>query len=197
MADAELVRVIDYILNRCNEAAIEAVAAAVVRRKKELSLFGSSGLTDPRTWAQQVAQQTSSTSGLKAVRETVRGMAFEMLHKEAPELDEDQIEELLSAWIPEGQGAPRETEGGSGSSGVPTEVLASMVGQFIAYSTGSMREVDDQALRSELGAWPDRYWNAFPAVVRNIITDHLNGNTTGREFNVKLRAALQLGEGIG
>ncbi|GAB1482227.1 hypothetical protein MASR2M78_10420 [Treponema sp.] len=190
MADPELVRTIDYILNRCDEAAIEAVAASVVRRKKELSLFGSSGLRDPRSFAQGIAKKTSLGSGLGAVRETVRNMAVEMLRREAPELDEDQIDELLSAWIPDGQNAMG--SGGQAES-LPPDVLSSMVDQFVAYSTGEMRETDDTALRKELGSWPERYWKAFPGLIRAIITDHLNGNTTGKQFKTKLRAALQLG----
>ena len=45
------------------------------------------------------------------------------------------------------------------------ELAQAMVDQFIAYSTGNMREEDDKALRAELGAWPERYWQALPAVV--------------------------------
>ncbi|MDR1127836.1 MAG: hypothetical protein LBL20_00870 [Treponema sp.] len=49
MADSELVRVLDYILNRCDEGAIEAVSAAVLRRKRDLAMFGGMGkLPDPK-----------------------------------------------------------------------------------------------------------------------------------------------------
>jgi hypothetical protein len=56
-----------------------------------------------------------------------------------------------------------------------------------------MREDDDAALRAELGAWPERYWNAFPAVVRSVVTDYLEGRITEGEFRSHLRAAIELG----
>jgi hypothetical protein len=187
MADIELVRVLDYILNRCDEASIDAIAAAVVRRRKDLALFGAAGLPDPKAWAKSVAQQAGSGAGLDSVRETVRSMAVSMLRKEAPELSDDQIDELLAAWVPD---AP---EAGDSSAALPPDVAQSMVDQFVAYSTGNMREEDDKALRSELGAWPERYWKAFPAVVKSVVTDYLEGRSTGGEFRSQLRAALELG----
>jgi hypothetical protein len=187
MADPELVRVLDYILNRCDEAAIDAVAAAVVRRKKDLALFGAAGLPDPRVWAKNVAKQASVGAGLDSVRKTVRSMAADMLRREAPELTDDQIDELLAAWVPD---APSSKDEGAA---LPFEVVQSMADQFIAYSTGSMRSEEDAALRAELGAWPERYWRAFPAVVKSVITDYLEGLTTEGEFRSKLRAALELG----
>ncbi len=185
MADPELVRVLDYILNRCDEAAIDAVAAAVVRRKKDLALFGATGVPDPTAWAKNVARQASVGAGLASVRETVRDMAAAMLRREAPELTDGQIDELLAAWVPD---APEE-----GGSALSADVVASMVDQFVAYSTGTMRKEDEAALRAELGAWPERYWKVFPAVVRSVVTEYLEGRTTGREYRAKLRAALELG----
>ena len=185
MADPELVRVLDYILNRCDEAAIDAVAAAVIRRKKDLALFGATGVPDPNAWAKKVAEQASVGAGLSSVRETVRGMAATMLRREAPELTDDQIDELLASWVPD---APE-----AGGPALPPDVAASMVDQFVAYSTGTMRDEDDAALRADLGAWPERYWKAFPAVIRSVVTEYLEGHTTERDFRAKLRAALELG----
>jgi hypothetical protein len=38
VADAELIQTLDFILNRCSEGAIDAVAEAVVWRRRELAL---------------------------------------------------------------------------------------------------------------------------------------------------------------
>jgi hypothetical protein len=58
MASQELVRTLDYILNRCNERDIEAVAAAVVRRRRDISLFGSMPVApDPRALAKELSSQ--------------------------------------------------------------------------------------------------------------------------------------------
>lgn len=187
MADAELVRVLDYILNRSDDASIEAVAAAVVRRKRDLALYGSAGLPDPRSYARAAAARLSGGSALAGIRETVRGLASDLLRKEAPELEDAQIEELLGAWVPSsGAGA----DGESAEGRLPPDVLSAMADQFTAYSLGLMDEASDRALREQLGSWPERYWAAFPPVVRAFITEFLRGGTDEEEFRSKLRAAL-------
>ena len=191
----------DYILNRCGAAEIEAVAAAVVRRKRDLALFGESHMLDPRTFAKKAAEDLTLGvgGGLEMVRRTVRDMAAGMLRREAPELGEDQIEELLDAWVPDGGGADHpdsrvETaNAGSTRNGrVPPDVLMAMVDQFVTYSTGTMQNGADEALRREMGDWPERYWRSFPAVVRSVVSEYLKGGTTEKEFRSRLRAALDM-----
>jgi len=209
MANDELVRTMDYILNRCGAAEIEAVAAAVVRRKRDLALFGESHMLDPRSFAKKAAEDLTLGvgGGLEMVRKTVRDMAAGMLRREAPELGEDQIEELLDAWVPDGTaagatagaGARHQDSGSDGSGspdprngGVPADVLMAMVDQFVAYSTGTMQNGADEALRREMGDWPERYWRSFPAVVRSVVSEYLKGGTTEKEFRSHLRAALDI-----
>lgn len=186
MADAELVRVLDYILNRSDDASIEAVAAAVVRRKRDLALYGTAGLPDPRTYARAAAARLSNGSALAGIRETVRGLASDLLRREAPELEDAQIEELLGAWVP-ASGADGEAVEGQR---LPPDILSAMADQFTAYSLGLMDEASDRALREQLGSWPERYWTAFPPVVRAFITEFLRGGMDEEEFRSKLRAAL-------
>lgn len=205
MAEAELVRTLDYILNRCGAAEIEAVAAAVVRRRRDLTMFGDAGVMDPTRWAKQAAKELAGGSGasLEAVRGTVRGLAADMLRKEAPELTEDQISELLGAWVPE---APKlasrkaraagivDVDGGTRDrpTRIPPDVLLSMVEQFVAYSTGSMGKDEEAPLRREMGDWPERYWRSFPGGVRAVVTEFLKGGSDRDAFLSKLRAAVEL-----
>jgi hypothetical protein len=44
-----------------------------------------------------------------------------------------------------------------------------------------------------MGAWPERYWKAFPPVIRLIISDFLKGGLSEGEFNSKIGTALSLG----
>jgi hypothetical protein len=184
MADPELVRTLDYVLNRCDEAAIEAVAAAVVRRRRELALFGADRVPDPQKMAQDLSAQINIGASIDGLKETVRSMAVRMIRQEAPELTDEQINELTAAWIP---GAD------TGGRGVPRDVLASMVDQFVSFSLGRMSPNEDQSLRNEIGAWPERYWKSFPKVIRLIITDYLNGALNEGEFNSKMSTALAMG----
>jgi len=205
MANDELVRTMDYILNRCGAAEIEAVAAAVVRRKRDLALFGESHMLDPRSFAKKAAEDLTLGvgGGLEMVRKTVRDMAAGMLRREAPELGEDQIEELLDAWVPDGAGAGAgagHQDSGNDVGGspaprkgrVPTDVLLAMVDQFVAYSAGTMQNGADEALRREMGDWPERYWRSFPPVVRSVVSEYLKGGTTEKEFRSHLRTALDI-----
>ncbi|AEJ20068.1 hypothetical protein [Gracilinema caldarium] len=227
MADAELVRVLDYILNRSDENSIEAVAAAVVRRKRDLAMFGSAGLPDPKAWAHKVAAEVNVNASLVGIRQTVRNMVAEMLKREAPELSDTERDELLNAWVPLRTTAAGSTEdyGSDGSPGhgeaydsgeisgkrgksmgrgktgtsrqklLPPDVLATMVHQFIAYSSGTMPAQEERQLRAELGAWPERYWEAFPQVIRSLITEYLNGTLDDGAFSQKLMASIQIATG--
>lgn len=196
MADAELVRVLDYILNRSDENTIEAVAAAVVRRKRDLAMFGSAGLPDPKSWAHKVAADINVNASLEGIRQTVRNMVEEMLKREAPELGDEERNELLNAWVPQRTtAASREGYGSGKVKQLPPDVLATMVHQFVSYSLGSMSASEESSLRKELGPWPERYWESFPQVVRSLITEYLNGGLEEATFSRKLLASIQIATG--
>jgi hypothetical protein len=186
MADPELVRTLDYILNRCDEAAIDAVAAAVVRRRRDLSLFGSQRMPDPQKMARELSGQMTVGASMEGLKEAVRSMAVRIIRQEAPELTDAQIDELSAAWIPGGPGGTPETD-------IPQDLLASMVDQFVSFSLGRMSPGEDKSLRNEMGSWPERYWKAFPQVIQLIISDFLKGGMTQGEFNSKIGAALAMG----
>jgi hypothetical protein len=182
MADPELVRALDYILNRCNEKALDAVAAAVVRRRRDLAMFGSAAI-DPKRMAAAMSSQINVGASIEGLRKTIQDMAVRIIRKEAPELSDEQIAALTEAWIPSG-------EGGAGD--LPRDLLSAMINQFVAYSQGAMGEAEERDLRNEMGSWPQRYWKVFPQVIRLIITDYLNGGLDEKEFNRKIGTALSL-----
>ena len=183
MADSELVRVMDYILNRCDEKAIDAVAAAVVRRRRDLAMFGAN-MPDPKRMAREISGQINAGASIEGLRETVRNMAVRIIRQEAPELTDKQIAELTAAWIP-----------GSGSNtagNVPPDMLLEMIDQFVSFSSGTMSSTEDKKLRKELGVWPERYWKAFPEVIKIIIKDYLNGEINEKVYRSKIATALSL-----
>jgi hypothetical protein len=55
-----------------------------------------------------------------------------------------------------------------------------------------MSKAEDAGLRAEMGAWPERYWKAFPPVIKLIITDFLNGEINEGEFQTKIGTALAM-----
>ncbi|MCL2206131.1 MAG: hypothetical protein FWB82_06390, partial [Treponema sp.] len=67
-----------------------------------------------------------------------------------------------------------------------------MVDQFVSFSLGRMEDDEDKALRKEMGPWPDKYWKAFPQVIRLLIADFLKGEMAESDFNTRLGLALQM-----
>ncbi|MDR3147084.1 MAG: hypothetical protein LBU00_01750 [Treponema sp.] len=189
MSNPELLQTLDYILNRCDENAIEAVAQAVLRRRRELTVFGGAlNLPDPHKLATEFSARLDISGAITGLRASVRDMALRIIKQEAPDLSDEQAEDLVKTWIPERAG-PAARQDGSPLAGDP---LRSMIGQFVAFSRGTMDEGEDQGLRAELGPWPERYWKAFPPVVRLIITDYLKGEIGEKDFHDKIENALSM-----
>jgi hypothetical protein len=189
MADPELIRVMDYILNRCDEAAIEVVAAAVVRRRRDLALFGSRRMPDPQRMAREVSSQINAGADIGGLKEIIRSMAVRIIRQEAPELTEEQINELTATWIPGGHVPGTAQDPGKF---LPRDLLAAMTEQFVSFSQGRMDPEEEKTLRGEMGSWPERYWKSFPQVIQLIISDFLKGGMDEGEFNSKISAALAM-----
>jgi len=194
MVNQELVRTLDYILNRCNERDIEAIAAAVVRRRKDIAMFGSMpAIPNARDMAEQLNSQLNIQGSIDGLKDSVRDYVVRIIKQQAPELSDRQIEELTRSWVP-GPSGQTQAVGRDSAQGqsLPVNVLASMVDQFVSFSLGRMEEEEDKALRREIGPWPDKYWKAFPQVVRLLITDYIKGEIDERDFNTRMGLALQM-----
>ena len=190
MANPELVKVLDYILNRSDEASIEVLAAAVVRRRRDIAMFGGAvNMPDPKRMAAELSEKINAGigAGVDSLKKSVRDMAIRIIKQEAPDLSDEQIAELTGAWIPD-----TGTDSGGTASKLPRDILGSMIVQFVSFSRGAMSESDDRQLRDEMGAWPQRYWKAFPPVIRSIITDYLKDKINENEFNSKIGIALEM-----
>ena len=201
MANQELVRTLDYILNRCNERDIEAVAAAIIRRRRDIAMFGSMPVApDPRRLAEELTAQLNIEGNIESLKNSVRDYAIRIIKQTAPELTEAQIAELTSAWIPEAKSSQAKASARKGPAGarsgtdqsIPQDLLASMVDQFVSFSLGRMEEDEDKALRREMGPWPDKYWKSFPQVIRLLITDFLKGEMDEADFNTRMGLALNM-----
>jgi len=185
MASQELVRTLDYILNRCDERSIEAISAAVVRRRKDIAMFGGMpSIPNARDMAEKLNSQLNIQGSIDSLTESVRDYAIRIIKQQAPELSDKQIKELTNSWIPQ-SGGKKETQ-------MPDNVLSSMVDQFVSFSLGRMEDDEDKALRKEMGPWPDKYWKAFPQVIRLLIADFLKGEMAESDFNTRLGLALQM-----
>jgi len=189
MTEPGLLQALDYILNKSDAASIEAITEAVVRRRRDLTIFNSVGnIPDPQRMTKEITEQINAGIGgsLESMKKSVQDMIKNILKEHAPELDEKQREELCQAWLPDRAGKK-----GSGG-GLPPDVLLSMIEQFISFSHGEMTESVDKKLREEMGAWTKRYWNSFPPVVQQIITDYLKDKINEKDFKSRICIALGL-----
>jgi hypothetical protein len=195
MANQELVQTLDYILNRCNERDIEVVSAALVRRRKDIAMFGDMPVApNPGRLAKEITAQLNIDGNIESMKKSVRDYAIRIIKQQAPELTDEQIDKLTASWIPDkasGAGSRKKRTGGFDQS-IPRDLLASMVDQFVSFSLGQMEEEEDNALRREMGPWPDKYWNAFPQVIRLLIKDLLKGEMDEADFNMRMGLALDM-----
>ena len=185
MTDPELIQALDYIINHSNAASIEVLSEAVIRRRRSLSLFNAIGdIPDPQKTAQELSEKINLgvSSGIESMRKSVREMMVRIIKEHAPELSGSQIDELCRAWLPDTESSKQEA--------LPRDLLISMIEQFVSFSHGTMKESVDNDLRREMGAWPERYWKAFPAVIRQLVSDYLKDKITGKDFWTKVGIVL-------
>ncbi|MCL2443364.1 MAG: hypothetical protein FWD13_07870 [Treponema sp.] len=190
MADPGLLQALDYILNKSNEVSIDALAEAVARRRRDLTIFNAVGnIPDPQRMAKDITERvnTGISGGIESMRKSVQDMIIKLLKEHAPELNEKQVNELCQAWLPDRAG----TNEGS-SDNLPPDVCLAMIEQFVSFSHGEMKESVDKNLRDEMGAWPQRYWDSFPPVVRSIISDYLKNKISEKDYKSRIVLALGL-----
>ena len=195
MSKQELVNTLDFILNRCNEQDIEAVAAAVVRRRRDIAMFGgmTAAIPNPKNLSKEISAQFNLDGYMEGLTTSIKDYAIRLIKQQAPELNDKQIEELTNAWIPSSLGKKaKKTAKSPDSTGLPLDMLVSMINQFVSFSLGRMEEEEDHALRKEMGPWPDKYWKAFPQVVRLLIKDLLNNEIDENEFKARIGLALEI-----
>ena len=193
--DVELMQALDYILNRAGLREIDALEAAVKRRRRELAAETGVFSLDPELAAKEMtsAVQSSIDRTMDAVRDTFRGFALDLLDKEAPELSAAEKENLVNSWIPQGggrSGAVSLAKGGK-VAGIPCDMMRAMALQFAAFSTGRMPADEDAALRRDVGDWPAIYWRRFPEPLQKLIKAFLSGECSQSEFETALSEMLR------
>lgn len=212
--------VLDYVLNRCSLREIDALEAAVERRRKDLA--SSTGIIslDPARAARQMSGsvQNSINQSMDSIRNTFREFAANMIRKEAPELTQEQMEELIDSWIPEHMAidatgkvsASSDTSGPENGpaeaatsarytglarkglvNGIPPDAMYEMICQFVSYSTGSMALSDEASLREAVGDWTTVFWKKFPREIQELIKKFLEGTLSGADFDAGLSELLQ------
>lgn len=236
----ELYRLVDIILNHADRDELEVIRAALKRRDEDAEAReGYGGLeVSPKQLAEGTARSIAEQMSYSrdTLRNMVKNFAVDIIRKEAPELSDAQVRELLHAWIPDPEGrspgglvdagerrgrnqsrdrtqgpyepsgpdAGLDQYGGSDQasvtrdtgidqeSGLPKDLLVTMIEQFIAYSEGRMGLQEQAKLRREIPDWQEVYWKRFPPGIRDSLSLYLKGTIDNEDFWLDIHTRLGL-----
>ncbi len=263
----ELYQLVDIILNHADRDELEVIRAALKRRDEAAE--AQEGYGGMEISPKQLAEGTARTIAeqMSYSRDTIRNMvknfAVDIIRKEAPDLSDEQVRELLHAWIPDPEGrTPSHDPGGSGKaqnrggkaqsqgganqnrggtrdrvspgsrggaglvdaggrreegqdeprdfsapasnskvtpesgvdpdSGLPKDLLVTMIEQFISYSEGRMGLQEQAKLRREIPDWQEVYWKRFSAGIRDSLSLYLKGTIDHEDFWLDIYTRLEL-----
>ena len=182
--DPELYQLVDFIMNRADDGAVEVIIAALKKRgERRVNFAGINPDALARDMAGRLEQQMGF--GVDQIRSMVREMALNVIRREAPELSEEDTRSLLDAWVPEDgiQTGPPPKE-------LPPDVLRQMIKQFISYSTGTMSMTELERLEREIPGWQEKYISRFPAPVWALVKYTIEGNMSLDDFWEKVEGLL-------
>jgi hypothetical protein len=181
--EEKLFEVVDYILNMATEKDIIAIKSALKRREARSASPSGQSLGDMVT-GMASSMNERLTMPLDDLRKTVRDMVARIIRENAPEISEDQVNELLSEWVP-GNARRQRT-----SSQFPPDAIISMLKSFIAFSLNAMTPIEDMQLRQRIPNWPERYWSSFPENVQKLVSLYLKGKLDEKVFWKEVFGAL-------
>lgn len=191
MSRKELEAALDFILNRADEAEFEVIKKACARRVNDRSSFAKIGGLGPQGAARKMADDIQSRMGvsMEGIRSTVRGFVEDIIRKNAPEITEEQLAELLDAYVPDPSTAAAKK---APPSQIPPDALLGMVRQFVEYSEGVMPPSKQRELWESMPRWQDEYWAAFPAEVKALVKAYLERKINAETFSTALLSILGL-----
>lgn len=128
---------------------------------------------------------------MEGVCKSIRGFAYDVIAREAPELDEQERQMLLDEWIPPIYDSSSICVKNGLINGIPSSMMSEMVFQFVRFGIGKMSQEEIKALEENIGSsWSKRYWNVFPFQVKHLIKAFIKNDISFETFNEKLNHLL-------
>lgn len=197
---SELMPVLDYILNRCSAREIDAVEAAVKRRRQDLG----EGSIDPARFAASMSGtiHESINSSITGLQENLKDFAWDLVKKENPNLTDGELEHIVTQMIPDILASKQNSSAADAIrkgqtlvvegkvNGFPKDAMLEMVFQFIRYSKGTIPPEEDRALKNALGDWTRSYWKAFPPPLQDLLRSYLKETIASDAFEQALSLLL-------
>ena len=170
----ELFKLVDTILNKTSEADLEVIREALKRREERSASARShtERQFSPDRMAGQVSNEIAQqfSYSRESIRALVQNFAADIIRQNAPELTDEQVQQLISEWVPNPEEQQNRPEKGSR---LPSDVLITMAQQFISFAQGSMPPSQQQKLNEEFRDWYKSYWEWFPSQVREALALYL------------------------
>lgn len=169
----QLFSLVDLILNNSSDGDIEVIMEAIKRRAKGRNSGTFRGI-NPERLAKETASvlNTQMSYSVDGIRKMIQDFAVGIIQKEAPELKEEQIQDLLDAWIPD----PSKRKDSNNQAPLPHDVQLTMIRQLLAFSAGTMSASEQTELYNDIPDWQREYWRRMPDGVRDILTLFLKGS---------------------
>ncbi len=197
---SELMTTLDYILNRCTAKEIDAVEAAVKRRRQDIGELS----IDPGRYAASMSASIheSINTSIAGLQENLKDFAWDLVKKENPSLSDEETELIINQMIPDILASKQESSAADairkGKSlavdgkinGFPQDAMLEMVFQFISYSKGTLPPEEDRALQNALGDWTRTFWKAFPPPLQDLIRSYIKESIDSGTFQQALTMLL-------
>ena len=197
--DEKLYKIVEYILNIADPPDLEVIQAALEKRLNDKSRAPVMGL-NPAKMAAEATDRMNEQLGFskKAVTDMAVNFVEDIIRKNAPELSDEQVKELMSSFLPEsagGIGKQAEKPSFKGSErgeDLPPGMIIQMIQQFIEYSENSMSAAEQVQMETEIPGWKEKYWKSFPGQIQKLISLYLNGDIDRQRFDSHVCEVLGL-----
>ncbi|RPJ09540.1 MAG: hypothetical protein EHM28_01250 [Spirochaetaceae bacterium] len=174
----EISEILASFMNNASPAEVKELQALLKKRRGP----GGVGKLNLTGMAKQVAASIKEQMGLseKFVKETATSTVTRLIKAYAPDISDKDLEALLGEMIPslKRKKAPK----------IPPDMLKTMIAQFIDYSLGRMSDADKAEMPAQ---WSAKYWNAFPPIIRNLITKLLHNEIDEELFWLAVTEAIR------
>lgn len=128
---------------------------------------------------------------MEGVCKTIRSFAYDVIAREAPELNEEHKQMLLDEWIPHFNGSSSNIVKNGLINGIPSSMMFEMVFQFVRFGIGKMPKEEIEELEENLGdLWSKRYWDAFPIQIKKLVRAFIKNEISFELFNEKIKSLL-------
>jgi hypothetical protein len=162
---------------------------AIKRRAKGRNSGTFRGINPERLAKETGAVLSSQMSySVDGIRKMIQDFAVGIIQKEAPELNEEQIQDLLDSWIPD----PSKRKDSNNKAPLPHDVQLTMIRQLLAFSVGTMSASEQTELYNNIPDWQREYWKRLSNGVRDILTLFLKGSIDEETCWEKVYSVLDL-----